>query len=96
MDAQQLLHQLSTDPRLAEAFFADRESHLAGLDEADREAMRRLEPDALQYLAGGMHDEPPVMPVRDADRTPVWASAALVVWTCGVFTALWLWFGGSG
>ncbi len=96
MDAQQLLYQLSVDPRLAESFFADRERHLVGLEEADREALRKLEPDALQYLAGGMHEEPPVMAEHDTTRTPVWASAALVVWTCGVFTALWLWFGGNG
>lgn len=94
MDAQQLLHQLSTDPRLAESFFADREAHLGGLDEADREALRRLDPDGLAYLAGAMQDEPPVMPEHADERAPSWASAALALWTCGLFTALWLWFGG--
>ncbi|GEM_PF-5160364 len=93
MDARHLLHQLSTDPRLAEAFFSDREAWLVQLPEEDRDPLRRLDREGLAYLADGMLEEPPVAP-EHGDRTPAWLQLVIVAWSCVVFVAFWLIFGG--
>ncbi len=92
-ETQELLNRLARDPDYARTFFEDPAEGLAGLDlpDAEREALARLSPETVRYLADGADLEPD----RAAEHPGSLAglagpTAAIALWGCVAYVLLWL------
>ena len=93
---QELLERLAEDPAFADRYFADPHAVLDTLDlpEEEREALVRLDRDAVGYLGVADALERPLAEEHPR-RVPSWITPAIALWGCVAFVLLWLLVGGG-
>ncbi|MDP2304961.1 MAG: hypothetical protein Q8P18_02925 [Pseudomonadota bacterium] len=87
-----LLDRLAGDPAFADAYFADPDPHLStlNLDPADRSALRRMDREAVEYLAAAPSLEPERAPEYGAEVAPRRGPTILIaLWGCVAWVILW-------
>ncbi len=95
---KELLERLAVDPEFADRFFAGPDLVLEemGVDASDREALVRLDRDAVMYMAGVEEIEPSRAlehPSNNAQNR--WMTPLIGLWGCAAYVVFWLLFGGD-